>query len=248
MKHTQSTPKIGRRFLKGTAAIFLLACLLIGGFPVSAAAADSPARALGSLSEEKPNLFVGMFRDYVPDKAYIETLRRIWPDDLERYGDGHITIHLHAWLTLYLDDLEKAGYDFGIIEREDMCTEEFYVVELTEQGRSVIQVTFPIASHDPKYPAAIVLNCNVNNFEDMESLNRNVSAMWIAYETLNIHMNDEKYEHLLENSEYFTSETMGVAFRGQYDGLGYFQSFGSEVCLIISPDFSLGGFRGMQGT
>lgn len=229
--------------------LLLVISLLVTGLPIYVAADGSNGAAvirLESTSGEKKNLFMGMFDHYVPDQAYISSIRRMWPDDYERYSDGFIQIHLNQLLTLYLANLEDEGYHFGVIEREDLCSESTYVVELTEQGKSVIQVHFQISPVDPKYPWIIILGCDTNDFSDMEILNRYVSAMWIAYETLNIHMNDEKYDGLLMNSEYTNSDEYGVVFRGQYDGLGYCQLFGSEVYLVMSPDLSIPVFQGLS--
>ena len=94
-------------------------------------------------------MFMGAFHNYQPNPLYIASLRNKYPDDLERYSEIGIFPYVSELLRLYLDDLEKAGYDFGVKERGDLCTETSYVVELTEQGESVIQVAFTLEEFDP---------------------------------------------------------------------------------------------------
>lgn len=237
-----------RTFSIRLALLLLAICLLITGLPIYAAAngpdGDAAIR-LGSTSEKKKNLFMGMFDHYVAQPGYVSTVRNMWPEDYERYSDGFIHIHLDQLLTLYLANLEDEGYHFGVIEREDLCSEYTYVVELTEQGQSVIQISFLISQIDPKYPGVIALGCDTNGLSDIESLNRYMDAMWIAYDTLNVHMTEEKYERMLENSEFGSDDTYGTVLRGQYDGLGYVLTFGNEVYLIMTPDLSIPCFYGM---
>lgn len=73
--------------------LLLVISLLVTGLPIYVAADGSNGAAvirLESTSGEKKNLFMGMFDHYVPDQAYISSIRRMWPDDYERYSDGFI--------------------------------------------------------------------------------------------------------------------------------------------------------------
>lgn len=247
MVHPSSLPQVRHCFPTKAAALFLVGCLLIAGLPISAAAdGTSESEEIIFLSNEKPNLFVGMFDHYQADPNYVEALRRMWPNDQDRFFDGMILMHLSQLLTLYLANLEDEGYHFGVIEREDLCTESFYVVELTEGGESVIQIAFSISQIDPKYPWIMTLGCEGTEHLDEDTLNRYLNAMWIAYDTLNIHMTDEKYESMMEHSEVSRSDAYGAMLRGQYDGLGYMLAIGSEVYLIISPDLSISVFQGLS--
>ena len=193
------------------------------------------------------NLFMGMFHNYQPDPRYISSLRNKYPDDYARYSDASIFPYASELLTLYLDDLEKEGYSFGVRERGDLCTETSYVIELTEKGESVIQVAFTLKEYDPKAVELITLGCAVDKFQNLDKLNSCLGAMWVLYDTLNIHMTQEKHANLIQNSETATDARYGVLLRGQYDGLGYLQSTSEkEVYLTISPDLSLPIFAGMN--
>ena len=202
--------------------------------------------SMGEYNQRK-NMFMGAFHNYQPNPLYIASLRNKYPDDLERYSEIGIFPYVSELLKLYLDDLEKAGYDFGVKERGDLCTETSYVVELTEQGESVIQVAFTLEEFDPKAARIMALGCMTDQFQDLDKLNSYLRAMWIAFDTLNIHMTEEKHAQLIQNSETATDPRYGVMLRGQYDGLGYLQSTSEkEAYLTISPDLSLPIFAGMK--
>lgn len=202
--------------------------------------------SMGEYNQRK-NMFMGAFHNYQPDPRYISSLRNKYPDDCERYSEIGIFPYVNELLMLYLDDLEKAGYDFGIKERGDLCTETSYVVELTEQGKSVIQVAFTLEEFDPKAAKIMTLGCLTDQFQNLDKLNDYLQAMWIAFDTLNIHMTEEKHAQLILNSETATDPRYGVILRGQCDGLGYVQSTSEkEVYLTITPDLSLPLFEGMK--
>lgn len=195
---------------------------------------------------EKPNMFVGMFQDYEPDANYISALRNKYPKNQERYSDRAFLPYVNEILTLYLADLEDAGFDFGVIERVDLCSESSYVVELTEDGESEIQVAFTISEYDPKAATIMTLGCNTDNYQDLDRVNRNLEAMWLAYETLNIHMAERENVDLIRDSEIQVSDQFGHMLRGQYDGLGYVQATNDSVSyLTITPDLTLPFFDGM---
>lgn len=202
--------------------------------------------SMGEYNQRK-NMFMGAFHNYQPNPLYIASLRNKFPDDLERYGEDSIFPYASELLQLYLDDLEKAGYDFDVKERGDLCTETSYVIELTEKGKAVIQVALTLKEYDPKAVKLITLGCLTDQFQDLDKLNAYLRAMWIAFDTLNIHMTEEKHAQLILNSETATDPRYGVILRGQYDGLGYVQSTSEkEAYLTISPDLSLPIFEGMK--
>lgn len=224
-------------FVLRLAALLLAVCLLFTGIPVSADANTAGGSA---------NIFVGQFANYKPDPQYVASLRNKYPEGQALYHDGKMTIYVSELLTLYLAKLEEEGYSFGVMERLDMCSQDAYVVELTENGKSVIQIAFTISSHDPKYAQIMTLGCATDDYRDLDSLNRYIAAMWMAYDTLNIHMTPEKHASLMDQSEYTTSDVYGPILRGQYDGLGYVFVSGDSIYLSISPDLTLPVFAGMQ--
>lgn len=213
---------------------------------------SDPEEGIGSNASQsgsdQPNLFVGMFHNYQPDANYIASVRNKYPRDLERYSSTAFLPYVNEILTLYLADLEDAGFDFDVIERVDMCSESSYVVELTENGESEIQVAFTISAYDPKAATIVTLGCNNDSYRELDRLNRNLEAMWIAYnKTLNIHMEDRGIVDLILDGERSVSDQYGVMLRGQYDGLGYVQATGDQaVYLSITPDLSLSFFDGMD--
>lgn len=196
---------------------------------------------------ENTNMFVGMFRDYEPDPQYIASLRNKYPENLARYGSSGIYPYVNELLTLYLAELDDAGFNFGVIEREDLCTETSYVVELTENGKGVIQVAFTLQEYDPKAAWIMTLGCMTDNYKDLDTLNRYLDAMWYAYDVLNVDMTPQKHQELITNSESTTKDGY-VALRGVNDGLGYLYATSSRDCyLLITPDLSLSIFDGMGG-
>ena len=195
---------------------------------------------------QKKNMFMGTFHDYEPDPEYIAVLRKKYPND-GPFSDCGIHPYVSELLTLYLDDLEKAGYTFGIIERADLCTETSYVVELTEKGNSVIQVALSLNEYDPKSAKVITLTCASDHFRDTQTRNHYLNAMWLAYFTLNNHLTPETHGKQIQNGESTTSKEYGVMLRGQFDGLGYVQTTNDkEMQLTISYDLSLPIFAGMK--
>lgn len=192
------------------------------------------------------NLFMGMFQNYEPDEKYIASLRRKYGKNQVRYSDRAFTPYVNELLALYLADLEDNGFSYGVIERPDLCNERAYVVELTEDGESVIQVAFAIDEYDPKAATMVTLGCNTYNYQDLDQLNKNSEAMWLAYETLNVRMASKKNADLIVDSQTSYSETLGTMLRGQYDGLAYFNVINEqEAYLIITPDMTLSIFDGM---
>lgn len=218
-------------------ALVLVFCLLISGLPLSAAAAET--------EEEQVNLFMGMFHNYKPNQDYINVLRKKYPGDMDLYSEENFTPYVNEVLTLYLAKLKEAGFHYGVIERTDLCSAGAYVVELTENGKSVIQITFYINPYDPKAANTMTLKAVAKDPWNSEKRKACWRTMWMAYQTLNTHMNAEKYAGLILNSERSMTETYNIVLRSDYDGLGYL--FGVSVrdsCLVISPNASRLVFAG----
>ena len=198
---------------------------------------------------QSKNLFMGMFHNYEPDERYIAIVRSKYADDLERYSERAFTPYVNELLTLYLADLADNGFDYGVIERPDLCSERSYVVELTEDGESVIQVAFAINEYDPKAATMVTLGCNTYNYQDLDQLNKNSQAMWLAYETFNVKMAGKKDADLILDSQTSYSESLGTMMRGQYDGLAYLNVINEkEAYLVITPDLTLPIFDGLEQT
>lgn len=195
---------------------------------------------------QSDNMFLGMYDGYTLNAEYADILHKKYPGDSPLYSDDCFIPYVSELLVLYLDALDKAGYDFEVIERPDLCTELAYVVELTEKGESVIQISFNQVEYDPKAAQIITLGCSMD-YEDLDKTNSNLEAMWIAYEMLNVQLTERERAHVIDNSEITTDERYGVMMRGQFHGLGYVQATGEkETYLIISPDLSLPVFKGMK--
>lgn len=213
---------------------------------VSSAKSTAYDICMGEYGQNK-NMFMGMFHNYKLNPDYVSTLKKKYPENQNRFYGSSITPYVSELLTLYLANLEKAGYRFGVVERPDLCSEQSYVVELTENGGSVIQVAFTLNEYDPKSARIITLGCSSDNFQNLDKLNSCLDAMWIAYDTINVHMTKEKHSTMLERSEVSTSPVYGTLLRGENDGLGYVLATGKQECyLSISPDLSLAPFAGMQ--
>lgn len=195
---------------------------------------------------QSDNMFLGMYDGYTLNAEYAAILHKKYPGDSPLYSDDCFIPYVSELLVLYLDALDKAGYDFEVIERPDLCTELAYVVELTEKGESVIQISFNQVEYDPKAAQIITLGCSMD-YEDLDKTNSNLEAMWIAYEMLNVQLTERERAHVIDNSETTTDERYGVMMRGQFHGLGYVQATGAtETYLTISPDLSLPVFKGMK--
>lgn len=194
------------------------------------------------------NLFMGMFHNYKPDDQYIASLKNKYPETLERYYNGKINLHVNELLTLYLAKLAENGYNFGVVERHDLCNESSYVVELTDNGVYAIQVAFTIAEHDPKYPWIMTLGCSTEDYQNLDKLNHYLAAIWLAYETLNVRMTEEKYDRMLLECESIRDTPYGLMQRGQVDGLGYVTAYGDDFYLMITPDFTFPLLQGVKQT
>lgn len=245
------TAFISRKACRGgilrTFALLLAVCLLFSLLPVSAFAKSYTCETGTYRYRQNKNLFMGKFHNYQPDPMYIKSLRNKYPDDVARYGDDSFTPYVNELLTLYLADLEDAGYRFGVIEREDMCSEQSYVVELTENGASAIQIAFVISETDPKAATMVALGCVTDGYRDLDTLNYRLGAIWMAMDTFNVHMTPEKHEKIIDNSETTTDEVLGVVNRGAIDGLGYLSSINEKnFYLVLSPDLTLPFFEGMK--
>ena len=218
-------------------ALVLVCCLLISGLPLSAAAAGT--------EEDQVNLFMGMFHNYKSNQEYINVLRKKYPGDMDLYSKENFTPYVSELLTLYLANLEDAGFRFGVIERADLCSTGSYVVELTEKGKSVIQITFYINPYDPKAANTMILKGIAKDHGNSEKRKSYWQAMWTAYNTLNTHMNAEKYIGMLLDRESSMTGTYDLVLRGEYDGLGYlFGVNAQDSCLVISPNASRLVFAG----
>ena len=215
---------------------------------VTAAKGTAYDTYMGEYGENK-NMFMGMFHNYKLDPDYVSVLKKKYPETENRYYGSSITPYVSELLTLYLAKLDEEGYRFGVVERPDMCSEQSYVVELTENGYSVIQVAFTLSAYDPKSAWVVTLGCNTENYQDVDKLDYYLNAMWAAYDTINVHMTKEKYDSMMVRSETTTSDTYGTILRGETDGLGYVFGTGEKECyLSITPDLSIYAFQGMKSS